>query len=265
MPETSRETPADPSAAAGDPLVRYAVADGVASITLDSPHNRNALSRRLVTELVAALEQAEADDAVRVVLLRAEGTVFCSGADMSEAAQGSMEEGAAALVALQRQVLTLAKPVVTRLQGPVRAGGIGLVAASDVAVAAEAATFALTEVRLGLAPAAISLTVLPRMTSRAAALTALGGEVFTAADAAGMGLVTTAVPAEELDAEVDRVCAAIGAGAPQGLRETKALLNRDLVERIDARGAEMAALSARLFGSEEAKEAMLAFLASRKK
>lgn len=240
-------------------LVHYAVADGVATITLDSPHNRNALSRQLLAELVAGLERADADAAVTVVLLRAEGRVFCSGADLSEAATTPMEEGARAIVALQRQILTLTKPVVTRLHGAVRAGGIGIVASSDVVVADEDATFALTEVKLGLAPAVISLTVLPRMTSRAASYTALSGEVFTGADAAGMGLVTRAVPVE-----VARVCAALATGAAQGLRETKALLNADLVARLDARGEELVALSARLFGSEEAREAMLAFL-SRKR
>lgn len=247
-----------------EPLVRYAVEGAVATITLDSPHNRNALSRQLVSELLAALERADADPDATVALLRADGRVFCSGADLSEAAGGSMEEGALTIVRLQRQILTLGKPVVVRLHGAVRAGGIGIVAAADVVIAAEDATFALTEVKLGLAPAAISLTVLPRMTSRAAALTALGGEVFSGTQAASYGLVTTAVPADGLDAEVDRVCASLATGAPQGLRETKALLTRDLVEHLDARGPEVAALSARLFGSDEAKQAMTAFL-SRKR
>ena len=244
-----------------EPLVRYEVADGVATVTLDSPHNRNALSRRLVTELLAALERAAAEEEARVVVLMATGKVFCSGADLSEAAGGSMEEGALTIVAIQRAVAAHPKPVVTRLQGPVRAGGIGLVAASDVVVSAEGATFALTEVKLGLAPAAISLTVLPRMTSRAASLAALGGEVFDAAAALEHGLVTRVVPAEGLDAAVEEVCTSLASGSPQGLRETKALLNRDLLARIDERGPELAALSARLFGSEEAKAAMTAFLA----
>ncbi len=248
-----------------DALVRYAVADAVATITLDSPHNRNALSRRLLQELGEALTRAAEDDDARVVVLAATGKVFCSGADLSEAAGGSMEEGARAIVALQRAVLAHPKPVVTRLQGPVRAGGIGLVAASDVVVSADAATFALTEVKLGLAPAAISLTVLPRMTSRAAALTALGGEVFTAAEALEHGLVTSVVPAEELDAAVAAVCASLATGSPQGLRETKALLNRELLARLDERGDDLAALSARLFGSEEAKAAMTAFLSRPKR
>ena len=241
-------------------LVRYAVADAVATITLDSQHNRNALSRRLVTELFAHLEAAEADDAVRVVLIRAEGRVFCSGADLGEASTEGMEVGARRIVDLQRLVVTMSKPVVTRVHGAVRAGGIGIVAASDIAIAADEATFALTEVKLGLAAAIISLTVHHRMNPRAAALTTLGGEVFGGREAAAYGLVTTAVPGDVLDAEVARVCASLATGAPQGLRESKRILNRDLVARIDAHGEELAALSARLFASDEAREAMAAFL-----
>ncbi|MGZ4486289.1 MAG: enoyl-CoA hydratase-related protein [Nocardioides sp.] len=241
-------------------LVHYAVADAVATITLDSQHNRNALSRQLVTELFAHLEAAEADPDVRVVLVQAAGRVFCSGADLSEATTEGMEVGARRIVDLQRLVVTMSKPVVTRLAGAVRAGGIGIVAASDIAIAAEDATFALTEVKLGLAAAIISLTVHHRMNPRAAALTTLGGEVFTGRDAAAYGLVTKAVAADDLDAEVAAVCASLATGAPQGLRESKRILNADLVARIDAGGEEMARLSATLFASEEARAAMTAFL-----
>jgi enoyl-CoA hydratase/carnithine racemase len=245
-------------------LVHYDVADDVATITFDSPHNRNALSRQLVTELMTHLDTADADDAVKVVVIRAEGKVFCSGADLSEASADGMEEGAKAMVAMQRRIVAMGKPVVTRLHGAVRAGGIGIVAASDIAISAADATYALTEVKLGLTPAVISLTVLPRLTSRAAALTCLTGEVFDGTQAAEMGLVTRAVPVAELDDAVDAVVASLRTGAPQGLRETKALLARDLLDRIDTQGDDMAALSARLFGSDAAREAMLAFL-SRKK
>ncbi|NHC21946.1 enoyl-CoA hydratase [Nocardioides sp. IC4_145] len=247
-----------------DELVHYAVADEVATITLDSPHNRNALSAQLVRELGECLERAEADEAAKVVLLRAEGTVFCSGADLSEASTGAPEDAPRGIVRLQRTIVGSSKPVVLRLQGAVRAGGIGLVAAADVVVAKEDATFALTEVKLGLAPAVISLTVLPRLTSRAAAYTFLTGETFTGAEAERMGLVTRAVPAEGLDAEVERVCASLATGAVQGLRETKALLAHDLLERIDRLGDDVAAQSARLFGSAEARGAMSAFLSRRR-
>jgi enoyl-CoA hydratase/carnithine racemase len=243
-----------------DELVHYEVAEGVGTITLDSPHNRNALSAQLIAELFAHLEAADADPGVRVVVLQATGRVFCSGADLSEASSDGMEQGARVLVEMQRQIVSLRKPVVTRLQGAVRAGGIGLVAASDIVVAADEASFALTEVKLGLTPAVISLTVLPRLTSRAAALTFLTGETFAAAQAVDMGLVTRAVPADELDAAVAAVVASLVTGSPQGLRETKRLLATDLLDRIAARGDEMAALSASLFATDEAREAMLAFL-----
>ncbi len=245
-------------------LVHYAVDGAVATVTLDSPHNRNALSRQLVTELAARLAEAEADAAVLVVLLRSSGRVFCSGADLSEASSGGMEEGTRAIVALQRAIVASAKAYVVEVAGPVRAGGIGLVAAADVAVVSEEATFALTEVKLGLAAAIISLTVHHRMTPRAAALATLGGEVFGGAEAAAGGLVTKAVPGDALADEVAAVCASLATGAAQGIRESKRVLNRDLLARIDAHGEELAELSTRLFASEEAREAMTAFL-SRKR
>jgi enoyl-CoA hydratase/methylglutaconyl-CoA hydratase len=241
-------------------LVHYGVADRVATLVLDSPHNRNALSRQLVSQLYDALAAAEQDDDVTVVLLRAAGRTFCSGADLSEASRDGMEQAAGVLVDLQRRIVTLPKPVVVRAHGNVRAGGIGIVAAADIALSADDASYAFTEVRLGLAPAAISLTVLPRLTDRAAGLSFLTGAVFTGRDAEAMGLVTRAVAEDRLDDEVADVCAALAKGTPQGLRETKRLLGRHLVERIDSQGPELAALSARLFGSEEAREAMLAFL-----
>jgi enoyl-CoA hydratase/carnithine racemase len=245
-------------------LVHYGLTDGVATITLNSPRNRNALSRQLVTELFEALDRAETDADARVVVIRSADRVFCSGADLSEAAGGGMQEGTKALVALQRRIVTHPRPVVTRLAGPVRAGGLGIVAASDVVICSDDVTFAFTESRLALAPAVISLTVLPRLTSRAAAETFLTGRTFDAAEAASMGLVTRAVPADELDAAVTEVCAELALAHPQGLRETKALLSRPIVEHLDANADEMAALSARLFGSDEAREAMTAFLERKK-
>ena len=245
-------------------LVHYEVADGVGTITLDYPHNRNALSRQLTTELFERLDRAAADDDAAVVVIRSADRVFCSGADLSEASEGGMEEGARTMVEMQRRIVTHPKPVVTRIAGPVRAGGLGIVAASDVVVCGDDVTFAFTESRLALAPAVISLTVLPRLTGRAAADTFLTGRTFDAAEAAAMGLVTRAVPAGELDAAVADVCDELQMAHPQGLRETKALLAADLVRRIDDEGGPAAALSARLFGSDAAHEAMLAFL-SRKR
>ena len=242
-------------------LVHYAAVDGVATITLDSPHNRNALSRLLVTGLFDGLDRAEQDAHVKAVLLRSADRVFCSGADLGEATGEGMAEGARRIVELQRRIVSSPKPVVVRLDGPVRAGGIGIVAAADIAVAAPGATFALTEVRLGLAAAVISLTVFHRMGSRAGSRAVLTGETFDAATAQEWGLLTEV--AEDVDAAVDKVLADLGKGHPQGLRESKRVVNADLLEKLDRRGAEMAALSARLFGSDEAREAMLTFLSKK--
>lgn len=240
-------------------LVHYDVADGIATITLDSPHNRNALSRQLVTELAAHLTTAADDDAARVVVLRSADRVFCSGADLAEASQSGVA-GTEGVVGILRGILVHPKPVVTRVVGPVRAGGLGILGASDLVICGDDVTFALTESRLGLAPAMISLTLLPRMTSRAAADTFLTGRTFGAAEAAEMGLVTRAVPAAEVDAAVADACAELLKAHPQGLRETKKVLTRDLVAHLDENAEEMAALSARLFASDEAREAMTAFL-----
>jgi enoyl-CoA hydratase/carnithine racemase len=241
-------------------LVHFEVADGVATITLDSAANRNALSRQLVAELFGRLDEAAADASAKVVLLRSADRVFCSGADLSEAATGSMEEGARAIVDLQRRILSHPHPIVTRLAGPVRAGGLGIVASSDVVVCSDQVTFAFTESRLALAPAVISLSVLPRLTSRAAYDTFLTGRTFDASEAAAMGLVTRTVPDAHLDEAVAGVCAELAKAHPQGLRETKALLARGILEHLEANAEDMVALSARLFGSDEAREAMLAFL-----
>ena len=244
-------------------LVHLDVADQVATITLDSERNRNALSKQLVTELAAHLATADADASAKAILIRSAGTVFCSGADMTEAVGGGMAEGAKAIVALQRQIATAAKPVVVELGGPVRAGGLGIVGAADIVLAAESVSFQLTEVRLGLAAAIISLSLIPRFGDRAAADLFLTARKFDAAEAAQVGLITRAVPDAELAAEVAQVLADLGKAYPQGLRESKKILNRDLVARIDERGDEVAALSAELFASDEAREAMTAFLSKK--
>jgi enoyl-CoA hydratase len=241
-------------------LVHLEVADDVATITLDSAHNRNALSRQLVTELVAHLESAADDVSVKAVLLRSADRVFCSGADLSEAAGGSAQDGVEAIVRLQRLIARLPKPVVVELRGPVRAGGLGIVGAADIVVAAESVTFALTEVRLALAPSVISLSLLPRFTSRAAAELFLTGRTFSAGEAKEVGLISRVVADEHVADGIAEVLADLRAGHPQGHRETKLLVNRDLVARIDALGEEVAAQSARLFGSDAAREAITAFL-----
>jgi len=241
-------------------LVRLDVADAVATVTLDSPANRNALSTSLVTSMMQHLNTLTGRTDVRAVVIAAAGPVFCAGADMREAATEGMEAGARALVALQRLILSLDQPVAARVHGPVRAGGLGILGACDVVISTDAVTFAFTEVLLGLAPAVISLTTLPRLTSRGASETYLSGAGFDAHEAVRIGLVTRAVPAEQLDEAVAEVTSQWAGTSAQGLRETKALLNDSVLRRIDDLGEQVARQSAQLFASEEARAAMQAFL-----
>lgn len=241
------------------PLVRYDVQDRVATITLDSPANRNALSRRLVASVNDALADADQRDDVRVVVLTHTGGTFCAGADLAEALEFGMEDGTRRLLGLLRCVVGLSTPVVAAVRGHVRAGGLGLVGACDVAVVTEASTFAFTEAVLGLAPAIISLTTRSRLSDRDAAWQYLSGAVFDGREAARCGLATSAVPDADLDAALLAVLDRLRSVSPQGLRETKALLNRPIAHDIETRGDELVALSARLFASEEAREGMAAF------
>jgi enoyl-CoA hydratase len=243
-------------------LVHYGVDRAIATITLDSPANRNALSAQLVGELGTHLTAAADDDAVRAVVLTHTGTVFCAGADLKEqVSEGGPQEGTRRVVALMRQIVELPKPVIVRIDGAVRAGGLGLVGACDIAVARRGASFALTEVRLGLAAAMISLTILSRMPERAAARYLLTGDTFDADAAVAAGLITVA--ADDLDGEIERLEASLRQCSPQGLTEAKRLLSRTVLEAFDERGDEMQQLSARLFASDEAREGMLAFLEKR--
>jgi len=224
-------------------LVQYSVERGIARIALDSPHNRNALSARLVASLVDAFGVAADDPAVRAVELTHTGSTFCAGADLTEAVAGGMAEGTARVIALMRSIVALPKPVVGSIDGHVRAGGLGLVGACDIVLAGPSSTFAFTEVKLGLAPAMISLTTLPRLEPRAAARYYLTGAVFDAVEAARIGLITEAV--SDIDAGTLAVLDALRACSPQGLRETKALLARGVLDGFDTRADALAALSAR--------------------
>ncbi len=249
---------------AGPALVRVEQVGGVSRVTLDSPHNRNALSHRLISELVAALDASAADPDVRVVVLGAAGRAFCSGADLTEMRRDEgPARGTSDLLMAMRRILTLPQPVLARVQGPARAGGLGLLGACDIVLAAGSATFAFSEVRIGVAPAVISLTTLPRMAPRQAAAAFLGGDVLDAASAQACGLVTAAVADAELDAAVDSAVASVLAGSPQGVAASKRLLAGPVLAGLDAGGEAMAELSARLFASPEAGEGMAAFLERR--
>ncbi|MEO6629516.1 MAG: enoyl-CoA hydratase family protein [Aquihabitans sp.] len=249
-------------AASEGELVHLQVDRGIATLTLDSPANRNALSAQLVGELMAHL-QSSADDAdIRAVVLTHTGTTFCAGADLAESArEGGPGQGTIRMTALLRQILELPTPVVALVQGNVRAGGLGVLGACDLVVAGPTSTFAFTEVRLGVAPAIISLTVLPRLTDRAAARYFLTGEKFDAAEAARIGLLTEA--SEDFEAAVAVVLEAFRSCSPQGLAESKRLTTAALLEGFDESAQELAALSARLFASPEAQEGITAFLERR--
>ncbi|MEU2657700.1 enoyl-CoA hydratase family protein [Streptomyces sp. NPDC007325] len=234
-------------------LVAVTEERGIATLALDSPDTRNALSAALVTELGEALAAAGKDPAVRAVVLTHTGSTFSAGADLKA------PPSPYAFVDLLRQVVELPKPVVGHVTagGRARAGGLGLLGACDVVVAGEGADFALTEVRIGVAPAVISLTLLPRLEPRAAARHYLTGERFGVPEARAMGLVTAG--ADELDAILD----GLRAGSPQGLRESKRLLTARVLETFERDAEELVQRSATLFASAEAREGMTAFLERR--
>jgi enoyl-CoA hydratase len=248
-----------------DKLVQHVVDGFVARLTLDSPHNRNALSTTLVNQLHQALRDAVANPAVRVVALGHTGNTFCAGVDLSQASAGDPFEMAAErareLAVLLRAIVESPVPVIATVDGHVRAGGLGLVGACDIAVAGPRSSFALTEARIGVAPAIISLTLLPKMSARAAARYYLTGETFDAATAAEIGLITMA--ADDVDAAVASLLADVGRASPQGLAASKALTTAALLAGFDRDAERLTADSARLFVSDEAREGMLAFLQKR--
>jgi methylglutaconyl-CoA hydratase len=242
-------------------LVRTATVAGVTTVTLDSPANRNALSTPLMTQLLEALSAALTDPAVRVVVLSHTGPVFCSGADLKEtaAARASGRVPAELLADVLAALWEFPKPVVCRVAGPARAGGLGLIAAADIAVCTREATFAFTEVRLGVIPAVISATVLPRLAPRAAGELYLTGEVFDGVRAAEVGLVTRAVPADALDATVAAFCEALVQGGPLALAGAKQLLRRTPAASVRAELAELSERSGAYFRSAEGAEGVDAY------
>lgn len=249
------------------PVVRYATRGGAAYVTLDSPHNRNAISTALVEQLLAALDRAAGDDSARVVVLGHTGSTFCAGADLSEASAsaGSPEDEAAertrVFLGLLRAILAHPKPVIAAVDGHVRAGGMGLVASCDLALAGPSSSFALTEVRLGLAAAMVSVPLAARVDSRDLARALLTGEKFDAGHARHIGLLTGAV--DELTPAVEELVASFRPCSPQGLAENKALLAAPLLAELDARGDALAGVTARLFTTPEVAEGMTAFLERR--
>ncbi len=244
------------------PLVRVERRAGAAVITLDSPHNRNALSRALLEQLHGALVDATQDPNVRAVVLTGEGPVFCSGADLKEqrAGGGPPVVGLPDILAL---VMQGPLPVIARVNGAARAGGLGLIAACDLSVGLTRATFGFSEVRIGVAPAIIAVPCLRRMPRQAARELFLTGEPFDGTRAQQVGLLDRAVADDELDPTVDELVAQLVRGAPGALAATKTLI--DAVPGDDLTGdlRRMEALSVDRFGSDEAREGIAALLDKR--
>ncbi|MEU3230677.1 enoyl-CoA hydratase-related protein [Nocardiopsis alba] len=267
---TQHPTSATPSD--DTPLVRSSVDRAVATITLDSPRNRNALSARLRAGLFEALGAAMDDDEVRAVVLTGTGPVFSAGADLKEvgaALRGEPVEPAPELPEIFERIMAGPKPVVALLNGPARAGGIGLVAAADIALAPAEATFAFTEVRIGVVPAIISLPLSARMHPRQFSRYLLTGEVFDADAAVEAGLLTRAVPEGEMEEELENVLQGMRAAAPKALARTKELIGelaggeRILPERRADEFARLGELSAGFFAGEDAAEGRTAFFEKR--
>jgi methylglutaconyl-CoA hydratase len=248
--------------------VRYEVAAGVATLTLASPETRNVLTAQTMGALVEHLASAAADDTVRVVVLTAEGGTFCAGADLAGAsaadAASFTDAGPRALVAVLEALLDHPKPVVARVQGHVAGGGNGLVAACDLAVAAQSARFAFSEVRVGVAPAVISVVCLTKLHPTHARELLLTGERVSAQRVLEAGLVNAVVEDSELDAAVAAYVDALLLAGPAALASTKELLRRVPSMPRDEAFAWTAQLSGSLFSSAEAREGMTAFLERRR-
>lgn len=233
-------------------LVNVVVADGVATITLDSPANRNALSQQLLVDFHAAFDAAEQAHA-RVIVLTHTAPVFCAGADLKERSTGKVDS--TSFVRAMERLATTSAPVIAAVDGPVRAGGIGLMAACDLVVVNSSITFAFTEVRIGVAAATITWPILQRCGWSKLAAPYLTGEVFDAARALDMGLVTHLT--DDVAATTADLCRNTLLGGPNAVAATKTLL------RGTHTIAELQSLSESLFSSDEGQEGMAAFIEKR--
>jgi methylglutaconyl-CoA hydratase len=241
-----------------EPVVRCNVDHAIATVTLDSPSNRNALSTALVSDLHAALDRAEADD-VRVVVLTHTGNTFCAGADLKERLEGPVDSGPMARVF--RRLMESSQPTIAAVKGAVRAGGIGLMASCDLVVVRPAADFAFTEVRIGAVPALISVPILRRCLASSLAAAFLTGEPFDAARAKEIGLVTHI--SDDVNAQVRLLCNGLLKASPSAVAATKEILRTVPRESIDIALPQMQHLSERFFESDDAAEGMRAYFEKR--
>ena len=240
---------------AGMAATSMTVRDGVATITLDQPDNRNALSVALVESLGAHIAEANADDSVRAIVLTNAGSTFCAGADL-KAEPGSQT---ASVVPVFEAILDSPNPVVGRIAGHCMGGGVGLAAACDISVITEDAKVGFTEVRIGVAPAMISVIVLPKLRRADALELFLTGERISATRATEVGLFNRCVPADQLDETVDDVVGKLVLGGPTALGASKRLVREVPELDRDAAFSMTEELSSSLFAGPEAREGMAAF------
>lgn len=239
-------------------IVRTDIVEGIATITLDSQHNRNALSRQLLAELHEGLDLAE-ERRARAIVLTHLGPAFCAGADLKERA-GGPPDSRPMVHALER-LMDTDRPTIAAVKGAVRAGGIGLMASCDLVVVATSTTFALTEVRIGVAAAIIAVPILRRVPAGKIAAAMLTGEPFDASEARAIGLVTHVT--DDVEATVAQLCDGIRAGAPRAVTETKRLLGLVPTLPRDEAFEAMRALSDELFQGPDAAKGMAAFAEKR--
>ena len=245
--------------------------NAIALVTLNRPEVHNAFEETLIAELTSAFRAIEADDSMRAVVLLGAGASFCAGADlnwmrrMAGFTRAQNLADARALSAMLSTLATLSKPTIARVHGPAFGGGVGLVACCDIAVAAHDATFALSEARLGLIPAAISPYVVEAIGARAARRFFLTAERFTAAEAFRLGLVHELALPQELDAKINELLGFLLTAGPRAQREAKALV-RAVAHREIGAGviADTARRIARVRASPEGKEGVASFLAKRR-
>ena len=242
-----------------------------ATVTLNRPEVRNAFNDEVIAELTRAFTELGRDPQVRAIVLAAEGPAFCAGADlnwMRRMADYSHDENladAAQLAEMLRVIDTCPKPTVARIQGDVVAGGMGLVAACDMAVSVDTANYSLSEVKLGLVPATISPYVIRAMGARAAHRYFLTAERFDAAEALRIGFVHAVVPVEQLDEQVAEITQALVNASPNAVKECKTLLHDVAGKDIDAALiAHTVQGIAGIRASTEGKEGVQSFLQKRK-
>ena len=246
-------------------LTRYALRGRAVWITLDSPKNRNALSAQLVGELLEHLRGAVADPTVRAVVLTGSGPAFCAGADLkSRGAAMASGTGESPFVEILKLIWEGPKPVIAAVNGHAFGGGIGLVAAADIAIASKQARFAFSEVRVGAIPAMISVVVLPKLGVHHTMRLFLTGERFSAKRARKIGLLHRVVDPQELEEAAQQEIDAIALGAPDAVAEAKRLVRKVPRLPLDEAFAYTERKSAELFASEEAAEGMAAFVARRR-